>query len=177
MKNIAFLILISFIGIQGFAQDHAHHTKHNMVLFGDANSYYASHIVYKEPHNFQVILKVNFDPSVKAKIENEMRTYPGDQFIYLLGQMDISQISQKPTISGQIFRKTADAIKQIIFEQIDLKADEYSIIYFDELPLSLSNSDSQLSSHIRPKGKASPLQCAKDDQRPKCCLPISNCNL
>ena len=63
MKNIAVLILIiaNLTGVQSFAQDHAHHAKHNMVLFGDGDTYYASHIVYKEPHNFQVILKINLD--------------------------------------------------------------------------------------------------------------------
>lgn len=177
MKNISFFILIIMgsLSVQSFAQDHAHHAKHNMVLFGEADAYYASHIVYKEPHNFQVIIKVNFDSNVKAKIAREMHDFPGDQFIYLLGQMDISQISQKPGISGQIFRRATDGSKQVIFEQIDLKADEYSVIYFDELPLSLSNSEMLPTSGFFSLGKITPLQCAKDDQRPQCCRPISNC--
>ena len=150
----------------------------NVGSFDDVQSdtYYVSHIVYKRPHNFQVILKVNFDATVKAKIANEMKAYPEDQVIYLLDHMDISQINAKPAISGQIFRTAADGSKQIIFEQVNLRTDEYSVIYFDELPLSLSSIDAQIMSSPFSFGKVDPLQCAKDDQRPKCCLPISNCN-
>lgn len=178
MKNITGLILviINLIGVQSFAQDHAHHVKHNMVLFGDGNTYYASHIVYKEPHNFQVILKINLDSIVKEKVTSEMQAHPGDQVIYLLDHMDISKINAKPDISGQIFRIAADDSKQVIFEQVNLKANEYSIIYFDELPLSLRASDAQGLSQSFSLRKVEPLQCAKDDQRPKCCLPISNCD-
>lgn len=150
MKNFKYLIslIANLVSLQSFAQDHAQHAKHNMVLFGEADAYYASHIVYKKPHNFQVILKVKFDSNTKAKIANEMMSHPNDEFIYLLDHMDISKINEKPSISGQIFRSNADGTKQIIFEQIALNETEYSIIYFDELPLSLSDTKSELSEVI-----------------------------
>lgn len=138
VKNVLFFItiILSLASVQSFAQDHVHHVKHSMILFGEADNYYASHIVYKNPHHFQVILKVHFNSNVKAKIGSEMRAYPSDQFIYLLEHMDISLINQKPAISGQIFRRVVDGSKQIIFEQVELKPEEYSVIYFDELPFS-----------------------------------------
>src|SRR5687767_9298112 len=44
------------------AHDHpADHVKHNMVVYGSPAETYASHIVYKVPHNYQVILKIRFD--------------------------------------------------------------------------------------------------------------------
>lgn len=177
MKSIAVLILIiaNLTGVQSFAQDRAHHAKHNMVLFGNGDTYYASHIVYKEPHNFQVILKINLDSSIKEKIASEMQAHLEDQFIYLLDHMDISQINEKPDISGQIFRIAGNGSKQVIFDQVSLNANEYSIIYFDELPLSLGNSETKMPKQFLSLRKIQPLQCAKDDQRPKCCLPISNC--
>ncbi|MBC7457351.1 MAG: hypothetical protein H7235_03675 [Bdellovibrionaceae bacterium] len=147
MKNIKYLIslIVNLVSLHSFAQDHVEHAKHNMVLFGEADAYYASHIVYKKPHNFQVILKVTFDPNAKSKIANEMMSHSKDQFIFLLDHMDISKINEKPGISGQIFRTNADGSKQIIFEQMALKDTEYSIVYFDELPLSLSDTKNELS--------------------------------
>lgn len=138
MKNFILLMtIILSIGTASLAQDHSHHAKHNMVLFGEADSYYVSHIVYKVPHNFQIILKINLSSIVKAKVASEMSTYPNDEFIYLLDHMDISKIDEKPTLSGQVFRRTADGTKHVIFEKVGLRPEEYSIIYFNELPLSL----------------------------------------
>lgn len=142
MKKLVFLIIICFFSLSISAQDHAHHSKHNMVLFGEGDSYYASHIVYKEPHNYQVILKLNFDSSTKEVIAKEMSTYPDNQFIYLLDHLDISQINERPTISGQIFRRSADESKKILFDKVDIDPNDYSIIYFNELPLSLESQKS-----------------------------------
>lgn len=139
MRFILILLMtIIFMGPQAMAQDHSHHVKHNMVLFGEANTFYASHIVYKQPHNFQVILKIHFKSEVTAELTRQFGAHAGDEFIYLLDTMDISQIQQKPVISGSIFRRLTDGTKDIIFEKISLQAVEYSIVYFDELPLSLS---------------------------------------
>jgi hypothetical protein len=139
MKSIFFLTLnlMTLIGSSSFAQDHSHHAKHNLVLFGKPDGFYASHIVYKSPHNFQVILKINFDVTTEAKIETEMTNYPKDQFIYFLDHTDIRDIQKSPSISGQVFRKAEDGSKQVVLNSISLNPNEYSVVYFDELPLSL----------------------------------------
>lgn len=101
--------------------------------------YYVSHIVYRQPHNYQVILKVEFSSEVKARVASEMKAHASDQFIYLLDHMDISQIEKKPAISGQVFRRSADGLKTVIFENVGVNASDYSVIFFDEVPLSLAN--------------------------------------
>ncbi len=175
MKNIVFLTLalLSLIGSSSFAQDHSHHAKHNMVLFGKPGGFYASHIVYKSPHNFQVILKINFDATSEAKLATEMTAYPKAPFIYLLDPMDISDIQKSPSISGQVFRRAEDGSKQVILNSISLNPNEYSVVYFDELPLSLSLDSKVISDRLF--SKVSPLQCAKDDERPGCCEATSSC--
>lgn len=131
-------LLISFFSLQSFANTPAAHAKHNMVLFGEAHTYYASHLVYKAPHNYQVILKLDLDASSKTKLGIELQAHPQDQFIFLLDHMDISQIELKPTIAGQIFRNDSTGAKHVIFESVHLSAGEYSVIFFNELPLSLA---------------------------------------
>lgn len=106
--------LFTFIsGLHAFA--HEGHAKHNMVLFGE-KEIFASHIVYKVPHNFQVILKVQLDDKTRDTYLIEKSKYPTD----------------------------------------------YSVIYFDELPLDLSSSkkamvtfpsDLQMSSAVMLGGK------------------------
>lgn len=175
MKNIVFLTLalLSLMSSSSLAQDHSHYSKHNMVLFGIPGGIYATHIVYKSPHNFQVILKINFDATSEAKLATEMTAYPKEQFIYLLDHMDISDIQKSPPISGQVFRRAEDGSKQVILNSISLNSDEYSVVYFDELPLSLG-PDSKIISE-RFFSSSSPLQCAKDDERPGCCEATSSC--
>jgi hypothetical protein len=139
MKFTSLLLLLSIalFSKASFSQDHKYHAKHNMILFGESDSFYASHIVYKVPHNYQVILKINFDSNSKEIINKEMTLNPKDQFIFLLNHMNISQINEMPLLSGQIFRRAQDGSKKMILPFIELSPDDYSNIYFDELPLSL----------------------------------------
>jgi hypothetical protein len=139
MKKYLLAFLISGLGLNAGAVDHTQHAKHNMLLFGEAENYYASHIVYKVPHNYQVILKIDFSLSTKEKIRGEMVDHSADEFIFLLDHMDISQIKLKPALSGKIFRTDSEGKKSTIFEQVELEASQYSIIYFDEVPLNLQN--------------------------------------
>jgi hypothetical protein len=87
--------------------------------------------------------------------------------------LDISDIQKSPSISGQVFRRAEDGSKQVIFNSISLNPNEYSVIYFDELPLSLSPDSKVVSEQFF--RNLSPLQCAKDDERPGCCEATSSC--
>lgn len=135
--QIIFSLFTFISGLHAFA--HEGHAKHNMVLFGE-KEIFASHIVYKVPHNFQVILKVELDDKTRETYLIEKGKYPRDQFIFLLDSMDIARISERPEISGEIFRIGADDRKHIISAKVTLKQTDYSVIYFDELPLDLSSS-------------------------------------
>lgn len=129
---------INFFTIQAsFAQGHAHHPPHNMLLFGE-DRIYASHLVYRQPHNYQVVLRLDLDMATKALVAHEMRSYPNDTFIFLLDSMDISQIEAKPKISGKVFRRSSDETKHPILDKLELESRQYSVIYFSEIPLDLS---------------------------------------
>lgn len=160
MKHLilAALTTINFFAPQViFAQDHSHHSQHNMVLFGE-DKLYASHIVYKEPHNYQVILKLDLESNLQAAINNEQRLYPNDTFILLLDSMDIGQIQSKPKISGQVFRRSSDEMKHLILEKLEIDPKKYSVTYFNELPLDLSSN--KISNLLMLTQKTSPnCQC------------------
>lgn len=147
-----------------FSQDHTHHAKHNMVLFGESDSFYASHIVYKVPHNYQVILKINFDSNSKEIIKNEMISNPKDQFILLLNHMDIRQINEMPILSGQIFRRSQYRLKTMIFPLVTLNPNDYTIIYFNELPLSLETQNLKFNKRIscNKVGVSSVVKCCNE---------------
>ena len=75
----AVLILISPFASasQSHRQHPEWHVKHNMILVGETEIF-ASHIVYKVPHNFQVILKIKFDPATLATYRTARAEHPGD---------------------------------------------------------------------------------------------------
>jgi hypothetical protein len=138
MKILIYLLLLGFMIIfntQTFAQDHSHHVKHNMILLGQTEVY-ATHIVYKVPHNYQVILRINFEQEMNQRYLSEKLKYPDDQFILLLDNMDISNIADVENISGQIFRESSDGTKNIIGDTV-ISKDNFKIIFFDELPTNL----------------------------------------
>ena len=127
------LIVSSF----ALAQDHHHHVKHNMVIFGESEIF-ASHIVYKQPHNYQVILKLKLSDADRALYLRARTQFPSDRFIYLLNEMHIAEIANATSISGTLLRYDAAGTKHEIAARIELKRDQFEIVYFDELPLSLS---------------------------------------
>jgi hypothetical protein len=133
--------MIWVTGISGFAEgmDHAQHAKHNMVLFGESEVF-ASHIVYKEPHNYQVILKIKLDAHHQALYLAERSQHPKDQFIYLLDPMNIKDIESAAAISGTISRMDASGVRREIAPNVVVTRENFEVIYFDELPLSLSGT-------------------------------------
>lgn len=136
MKNFISLFLTIF-SLQTFAHvGHAHHAKHNMVLFGE-NEIFLSHIVYKVPHNFQVILKIQLDEQLRNTYLAEKQAHPDDEFIFLLDHMSIKDIATVDSISGTISRTDSTGVKSILATGVVLGKNQFKIIYFDELPLSL----------------------------------------
>lgn len=129
--------ILTLISLLSSAQDHTGHTKHNMVLFGESQIF-ASHIVYKVPHNYQVILELKLDPMalqeyLKTKSEN-----PSHQFIFLLDPMDISEIKNLDSISGSILHEDTSGQRSSVVPKVTIAKNNFKIIFFDELPLSLS---------------------------------------
>ncbi|MDZ4661982.1 MAG: hypothetical protein SGJ18_10240 [Pseudomonadota bacterium] len=131
------------------------HPKHNMILLGEG-PVFASHIVYKKPHNYQVILELNLDDDTRAEYRKLKARHPAELFIFLLDSMDINEIATASSISGDILYENTQGARHVVIPNITITKEKFKIIYFEEL------------------GTLS-FQCAKDDQRPKCCAPIHNC--
>ena len=136
-----FLPLLSFFLFTQFASAQVpHHAKHNMILIGE-NEIFASHIVYLEPHNFQIIMQLTLNQA-NAKIYHDARlAHPNKQFIFLL-DATLQQFESVSEISGKVFYTDEDgngSDKQVeVIPSLKLKKPEFKILYFQELPLSLA---------------------------------------
>lgn len=140
MKNLVFLTLSAILvclAEQSSAQDHSHHPPHNMVLFGTSETY-ASHIVYKVPHNYQVILAVKFEASIQQEYLRAKANHPTSLFIFFLDSMHIGDIETTNTISGTIQYEDEQGERHAVVENVTLSKENFKIIYFNELPLSLA---------------------------------------
>lgn len=144
MKNLTVskifvtLLMGILVGPASFAgvDPHEHHAKHGMLLFGEG-PIYASHIVYKAPHNYQLILKLNFDSAIRDLYLQERKGYPKDQLIFVLDPMDLKDIESAAVISGVILRKDGDGNKVNVVSDVEVSRTDFEILFFDELPLSL----------------------------------------
>ncbi len=130
-----FLILLSVVS---FSQDHSHHPKHGMVLIGDS-SIYASHIVYKDPHNVQVLLKINFNEAAKQKYFETRISKPTDLLIFVLDSMDIKEITKVDSLIGSLMYEDQDGTRHMLLKDIQLQKKDFEVLYFSELPLSLKS--------------------------------------
>jgi hypothetical protein len=120
-----------------FASDH--HVKHNMVLFGE-DEIFASHIVYKVPHNYQVILKVRFSEEIKEKYLATRRNNPERLLIFLLEPTDISQIEDRKGLSGSILIEDEKGKRTEVVRGVTLSSADYQVFYFNEVPKNLEGS-------------------------------------
>lgn len=113
-----------------------HHVKHNMLMYGESDVF-ASHLVYKVPHHYQVILKLTLDERTRAIYLRERRAFPSDQLRFLLDDMNIRDLAALPGISGTVLRVNAAGQKTVLIPSLRLHKSQYSIVYFAELPLPL----------------------------------------
>ena len=116
----------------GASEHPGHHPPHNMVLFGE-QTIYASHIVYRQPHNFQVILELKLEDAVKERYLAERRLYPDAKFILFLDPLHIGDIQTAPLISGPIQRENAEG-QRIEITRANVTRADFKVIFFNELP-------------------------------------------
>ncbi len=138
MKFILLLFITShltFLKVAS-AQTHDHHSKHRMILLGESEIF-ASHIVYKMPHNIQLILKLLFPIETRQAYLQEKVKFPGDLFILVLDPMDLSKIAEAKLISGTIYREIADGTRSKIADTV-IEGANFKIIYYEELPTDLA---------------------------------------
>jgi hypothetical protein len=139
MKLLA-LILMSLSSFASglLADDHSGHTSHNMLLFG-TTEVFADHIVYKEPHNFQVVVKIDFDQVTKDAYLEAQANHPNEEIVFLLDPMNIETIEQATVLSGKIVLRSASG-QIIIRSEITLDQNQFKVLFFNKLPLSLTRS-------------------------------------
>ncbi len=134
--TILFPLLCLDVNLQ--AQTHAGHphlAKHQMILLGEAELI-ASHIVYKAPHNFQILMSLNLPPAVYELYRSERLNHPQDLMIFKLDPIDLATIRQQTQLIGSLIRQT-ETENVVLFENVILEQADFKILYFDELPLSL----------------------------------------
>lgn len=150
MKNLKSLIktvilTTLMVAKAATAQTHPHnHAKHGMVLFGDQYEIFASHIIAKAPHNYQVILKVNLDRITQNIYDDSRINHRDERIVLVLNTMDLSTIKSQPTLVGTLIREnlTTNARTTLATEVI-LLAHHYELVFFQELPLSLEPTPHQ----------------------------------
>lgn len=113
------------------------HPMHNMIMLGE-EEIFLSHIVYKVPHNYQVILKVKLNPEAKSKYLAAKRLNPKNLMILFLDHMDMGQMASATELTGTMLTEDPEGNRQEIFPLVSLKKGEFELVFFDELPLSLA---------------------------------------
>lgn len=137
-KRITQVLFCLSLGLNAWAHEGHVHVKHNMILFGE-REIFASHIVYKVPHNFQVILSLSLSQEDREQYLAAKRAHPDEQFIFLLDPIDIATVASQEVISGIVFYLDADGTRHEVISNLRITAENFKLIYFDELPLSLSS--------------------------------------
>lgn len=132
---VAALVLITATSA---AEHSGHHSqvKHNMILYGE-NEIFISHLVYKAPHNFQVIIKVQFPENIRELYLDSKKDFPGDSYIFLLDKMHIADIATLDSIAGTLTRTNGEGVKTVLAENVRIDKADYKIVFFNELPLNL----------------------------------------
>ncbi len=138
-KLILVTCVITFSSSNSFAQ-HEHHAKHNMVMMGE-QEIFISHIVYKVPHNYQVILKIKLTQDALTEYLNAKRNTPNNLMILLLDHMYISKIADASEISGTILTEDPAGNRTEILTDVKITKENFRIIYFDEVPLNLEGAN------------------------------------
>lgn len=133
MQLIVFILSLLATSVSPAHEGHIHHPKHNMILFGE-QEVFASHIVYRKPHNYQVILKLKLDPQANKRYLDQRAKFPQDRFIYLLDEMDIATIASASAISGSMLRFDANDNRNEVLPKVDIPRQDFEIVYFNELP-------------------------------------------
>ena len=170
MKFIMTTLSLVLISVSGYCQDHSHHPKHNMILMGESQIF-ASHIVYKEPHNYQVLLQIEFDEITRETYLASKKMHPEDLFIFLLAPMEIKDIASQPSLSGTILYENPDGQRTPIITNVFISKVNFKIIYFDEVLLSLKASEANQ------QFKINVIKCEDNDKSSGCKQsPIHPCH-
>jgi hypothetical protein len=137
-KKILLSVAMIFMTAQNVAaanadNDHHHHPKHNMLIYG-SEEIFASHVVYKSPHNYQVILSLTLTDDVKAAYLRARAAHPEESLYLLLDEMDIAKIRDLDSLSGTLQRETPSGERETLATGVTITKDKFKVLFFNELP-------------------------------------------
>lgn len=121
-------------------KSHEHHPKHNMIMFGETEVF-LSHIVYKVPHNYQVLLNVQLPILAFQAYLEAKKNAPKNLMIFLLDSMDISQINSASLLKGTMYSEDLEGVRSEVLADIEIPKEGFKILFFNELPTNLGGLD------------------------------------
>ncbi len=135
MKKLCLVLIMTIISTLS-AQAQSAHAKHNMILLGE-KELFLSHIVYKVPHNYQILVKVKLDSGTQTIYSKARSQYPDNLFIFLLSEVDLVELPRTKILKGNLLVELENGTRTVLEQNVEI--DDFSILYFDELPLDLSS--------------------------------------
>ncbi len=136
--SISLFGTLALSAIDAPSGDHSHHNvKHNFIMYGE-NPIYASHLIYKAPHNFQVILQLNLSSQLVTSISELRIQNPNAVFYFEALNLDFSEFSNVNELTGAIFYEDEAGRRHTVIESNSITKDNFKVIYFYQLPLDLS---------------------------------------
>jgi hypothetical protein len=139
MSVLNFALGLFFVATGASSEEHPHnHVRHGMFLYGE-EEVYASHIIYKVPHNYQVILKIELDAGAREVYLAARGNHPDHEIVYVLHPSDISKIQSAEFIVGDIVVRDSSGGSTTLLTDVRLEKAQFSILFFNELPLILGN--------------------------------------
>lgn len=106
-----------------------------MLIYGQ-QEIFADHVVYKSPHNYQVILKLHFDEDTLFAYQHSRDEFPARQIYLILDPMNIAEIKTAPILSGKLIQEIDNGNPKIIKENVSIPSGEFSVLYLEALPFT-----------------------------------------
>ncbi len=132
MKNFVLFLFLCFC-VEVYGQDHGtHHAKHGFLIYGK-ETLFASHIVYKVPHNYQVILQLQSIKELDGLPEVIKSQFPNNKLVLVFDEMDLTQIVHQPIITGMLYREDEEGVRHPL-KTMSIDSSDYEVIFFNELP-------------------------------------------
>lgn len=131
MKTFFTAVLLALCPFSN-TQAHSGHIKHNMILLGE-REVFASHIVYKRPHHYQVLVSLKFDEATQAAYLAAKKAHPQALFILLLDPMEIGKIKDQESLVGSLTYQVDGGESQVLLPEVAVPKERFEVLYLEEL--------------------------------------------
>lgn len=111
------------------SQNHSHPVKHGFILMGQ-DLVFASHIVAEAPHNFQVLMQIEFLGEAKLIYQKSRLENPDNLILFVLDPIDLKSLPQNGIVKGALSLDLGNGEKRILASSVEAN---FKLIYFNEL--------------------------------------------